>query len=249
MIAKLNIPSIGAICVCALLAFTTEVRGQQNRLLLITGTSSTRVQQQAEKPSEDLSPETASEQSPPDPEQFSSRADDPLMDRSAQDKDSAMDRLKAMEDLDDLGDFDDEYDSDEPQARPVTQWSLKPMTSLRAGLGASSTKLPADQSFQLTARPLQSLATSEKLFAWAAPEIRYQPLLFEDVALERYGQTRGFYRQPVYSAAHFLKSAVLLPYNSFYDPVDSCDYPLGYCRPGDAVPCVKQRVMLRGPRR
>jgi len=234
MFAKINFSWLVALCFCVLVS-SAEVRAQESRLILITGASTVRAQQmdQVEKPGEEPQAEELTDQSPPNPNRTKSDVQS-LLDSDTED----------LDDMDDLDDFDDE-----PPIRPVTQWNLKPMTSLRAGLSSTSTKIPSDQSHQLTTRPMQPLAASEKLFAWAAPELRYQPLLFEDVALERYGQTRGMYKQPFFSAAHYLKSAFFLPLNSMYEPLDTCDYPLGYCRPGDPVPCVKQSVRLRGPRR
>lgn len=83
-----------------------------------------------------------------------------------------------------------------------------------------------------------------KIFAWVAPDIRYQPLYFENVALERYGQTSGPRSEYLSSTANFFTSAVLLPYHMRRDAPASCDYPLGFCRPGDVVPCSKQRQLF-----
>ncbi|MGI9497988.1 MAG: hypothetical protein ACR2NK_18170 [Mariniblastus sp.] len=83
-----------------------------------------------------------------------------------------------------------------------------------------------------------------KIFAWVAPDIRYQPLYFEDVALERYGQTSGERIESLRSTANFFTSAVLLPYHMRRDAPASCDYPLGFCRPGDVAPCTKQRQLF-----
>ena len=82
-----------------------------------------------------------------------------------------------------------------------------------------------------------------KVFAWVAPDIRYQPLYFEDVALERYGQTSGECAKSLRSTANFFTSALLLPYHMRRDSPASCDYPLGFCRPGDVVPCTNQRQL------
>lgn len=230
MPGKLNIL---VLCVCSLIFAAATNAQESRRLILITGAPSAPIQnlEQTQKPAEDLGQEDVSDDVP-----LVEEVEDPLLDELGDDTDR---------DLDDLEDFD----SDDPDPQPMTQWSLKPMTSLRASLSPTSVKIPADQSWQLTSRPMQPWASSEKVFAWSAPGIRYNPLIFEDVALERYGQTRGLYKQPFFSAAHYLKSAFLLPYNSLIDPVDTCDYPLGYCRPGDQVPCVKQQVLLRTPNR
>lgn len=150
------------------------------------------------------------------------------------------------DDLDSLRDDLDDDSFDPARAKTITTWNQKPMTSLKLGLTEIGVKTPDDSSWQLTSRT-SSLAFSQKTFAWAAPEIRYQPLFFEDVALERYGQTKGLYRQPIASSIRFLANAALLPYTSLHDPIDSCDYPLGYCRPGDSVSCVKQRHFFESP--
>ncbi|QEG21389.1 hypothetical protein [Mariniblastus fucicola] len=144
---------------------------------------------------------------------------------------------------------DDETDDDiEPRrSPPMTTWNLKPMSSIVPGIRPVDGKSPADQSWQLTSRSTTPIASSDKLFAWAAPDITYKPLYFEDVALERYGQTRGFIRQPFVSGFHFLKSATFLPYYSLYDPINSCDGPLGYCRPGECVNCVKSKHYFGNP--
>lgn len=148
-----------------------------------------------------------------------------------------------LEELDDDR-FDEE---DSPPARPMTTWNLKPMSSISPGMRPVKGASPADQSWQLTSRGTMPLANSQKLFAWAAPDIKYNPLYFEDVALERYGQTRGVFRQPFASGLHFLKSATFLPYYTLYDPINACDGPLGYCRPGVRVNCASQKHYFGNP--
>ncbi len=72
-----------------------------------------------------------------------------------------------------------------------------------------------------------------KLSNWQSPNIRYQPLYFEQANLERYGVETRF---PVaHSGVHFFTSAVMLPYqmgvNHPCDPV----YPMGMDRPGNCT--------------
>ena len=164
-------------------------------------------------------------------------------------KDMELDDFKDLDDEDDrlLDDVDDDDFDSTPPVAPMTNWTLKPMSSITPGMRPTNGKSPADLSGQLTNRSSLPSVNSDKLFAWAAPNITYNPLYFEDVALERYGQTRGFVKQPYFSAVRFLKSATLLPYNSFYDPIDSCDGPLGYCRPGDRVNCVRPKHFFGNP--
>lgn len=130
---------------------------------------------------------------------------------------------------------------------PETEWELKPMSSITPRIRSNSGMVPEDRSPRLTNLGTTPLSASYKVFAWAAPNINYEPLFFEDVALERYGQSRGLFRQPFTSAVHYLKSATLIPYTSFYDPIDSCDYPLGYARPGDCTDCIKEKHFFGNP--
>ena len=82
---------------------------------------------------------------------------------------------------------------------------------------------------------------SVKVFAWEAPNIRYQPLYFEDVVLERYGQTQPDFRQSIRSAILFGAQYAGLPLQTWETNPKSCDHPLGYCRPGTCVPQTTQR--------
>lgn len=88
---------------------------------------------------------------------------------------------------------------------------------------------------------------SDKVFAWTAPDIKYQPLYFEDVRLERYGQTAGPVKEVVQSAAHFLGCSLILPLNMMHEPAQSCDTPLGYCRPGNVNPYITKRLWYGAP--
>jgi len=80
-------------------------------------------------------------------------------------------------------------------------------------------------------------------YCWSAANIRYQPLYFEDVTLERYGQTKGCTRQPWVSAVHFFSSAALLPINIIREHPYSCQFPLGYSLPGGRTPTLRERLI------
>ena len=137
------------------------------------------------------------------------------------------------DDLDDL-DLDDE-DRPQRQDRKFGVWPKKTMQEVRVDVRDSSGDVPEDESSVLNTssqRYFGSEGNTEKVFAWAAPNIRYQPLYFEDVALERYGQTKGLVKQPIVSAYKFLRDGALLPFNAKIDNPYSCDSPLGFCRPG-----------------
>ncbi len=143
-------------------------------------------------------------------------------------------------DLDgDAGDRDEEDEQDmEDQAAPRPKfgvWPRKSIQEVRVNPIEYSDDVPADQSkslFESSKRFGGDIAATEKVYAWAAPNIRYQPLYFEDVSLERYGQTKGLVKQPFVSAGKFLADGLLLwPRANRIHP-KSCDSPLGFCRPG-----------------
>lgn len=179
-------------------------------------------------------------------------------DRSLDEEDKEEDPDDMDDDLDDLDDMDDDLDdldddvddvddTDEPK---VGSMPINTDTRfLRVNITETNAEAPTDQSDELVSRYLgtASILPSEKIFAWAAPDISYQPLYFEDVAHERYGQTpEGCeLRQTVLSAAHFFGSAALLPYKLVDQHRHSCDGPLGFCRPGSDSPFVRQKLIVR----
>jgi hypothetical protein len=100
---------------------------------------------------------------------------------------------------------------------------------------------PKPQDLTIGKRELAELANYPGTFPyrvamWCAPNIRYQPLYFEDVALERNGYHYGNLLQPAASAAHFGGSLILFPFNMLREHPDDCTYPLGFCRPGTLSP-------------
>ena len=175
--------------------------------------------------------------------------------RSSQEKDESElngSQNKDEEDDEDLDldlDLEPLEDEQQPTFQPFGEWPRKSIREISLNVRDTNTELPEDQSYQLQSSYRSGwtqFAARPKVFAWAAPNIRYQPLYFEDVALERYGQTFdcerfGLQKQELSSFAHFFKSAFLLPYHMRFDHPKSCDSPLGYCRPGNAVPYVRQR--------
>jgi len=136
-------------------------------------------------------------------------------------------------------------DSEKTPERPeFGAWPRKGIRGINVDIRETSQQTPEDRSGQLLNSDGVSWSqfnSTPKVFAWAAPNIRYQPLYFEDVALERYGQTPGIYRQPIASGIHFFKSYALLSHQIHHDAPRSCDYPLGFCRPGNSAPYTIQR--------
>ena len=133
------------------------------------------------------------------------------------------------------------------ERRDPTADLMRPITEVSIDIRHSDKKIPFDRSVELqnyVTRDWTSFAMPELAFLWQSPDIRYQQLYFENVSLERYGQTVAPYRQVYRSGAHFFCSVVLLPYHMIVDPSKSCDTPLGYCRPGNNVPWVHQRQLF-----
>jgi hypothetical protein len=242
-----RLPSIAALAIVCQLFAVAECDAQQNeQSLFVIKTPSVEKSGYGQRPAAiNATPISyqAQESTPREDEGPEPVPDEPNL--------SDLEGLDANEDLDiDEDDdrlLDDDMEDEEPAAREMTQWNLKPISSIVPSLRLANGKSPADQSWQLTSRNSAPIGNSDKLFAWAAPNISYKPLYFEDVALERYGQTKGLFRQPFVSGIHYLKSAAMLPYFSLYDPVNSCDGPLGYCRPGQKVNCVTQKHYFGNP--
>jgi hypothetical protein len=85
-------------------------------------------------------------------------------------------------------------------------------------------------------------------FTWKASALCHKPLYFEERQLERYGHTTGPFVQPVLSGAHFFLNVAVVPYKMGINPLNECQYSLGYYRPGSCAPWLLPPVpiSLRG---
>ena len=81
-------------------------------------------------------------------------------------------------------------------------------------------------------------------FTWTASSLCHKPLYFENQQLERYGHTHGPILQPIHSTAHFFVSLATLPYQSAIHPPTECQYALGYYRPGNCAPWLKDPIPI-----
>jgi hypothetical protein len=79
---------------------------------------------------------------------------------------------------------------------------------------------------------------------WKASALCHKTLFFENVQLERYGHSHGPFLQPIASTGHFFASLFFLPYQSGIHPANECQYALGYYRPGDCAPWLKDPVPI-----
>jgi len=82
-------------------------------------------------------------------------------------------------------------------------------------------------------------------FAWHASGLAHRPTYFEDLNLERYGNSVCPVLQPAISGARFAAAAALLPYNMTVHRPRECIYMLGYCRPGNKAPNLAYRPPLQ----
>lgn len=161
----------------------------------------------------------------------------------------------SRQELDDDGDpdeLDPDFEPDQLPTRPMFgNWPKKGIRGITIDIRETNSNAPEDLSQQLLdSNPSDwtQFHPQQKVFAWAAPDIRYQPLYFEDVALERYGTTAGPYHQSLISAFYFFTDFVLLPHKFRHDCPSSCDHPLGFCRPGNTTPYSLQRHYFGRPR-
>lgn len=94
----------------------------------------------------------------------------------------------------------------------------------------------------LSTEQYKGRAFPDRVFAWEASNLHYNPLYFEDTDLERYGHTYPFLIQPFASVGQFGAQLVGLPYQMTIDPVHERIYPLGYYQPGDAAPYLHYQI-------
>ena len=109
--------------------------------------------------------------------------------------------------------------------------------------GYLSQKSPGDgyapsspKELKLEGQPFQERMFAESLFVWEPSNIFYNPLYFEDAALERYGHTHHGLLQPFVSTGKFGIRLLGLPYQMHFHPIHSKVYPLGWYRPGEYAP-------------
>ena len=135
-----------------------------------------------------------------------------------------------------FGDYDPDPDPDDPCRylcpRPA---GCPPAEGEEAALCPEVTPLSTEPYAPRPVLPVQ--------YRWAASNITYNPLYFQDVSLERYGHNHGLL-QPVVSVAKFGGQVIGLPYQMALDPPCKCETPLGYYRPGDCAPKLCYQIPL-----
>jgi hypothetical protein len=121
---------------------------------------------------------------------------------------------------------------------------FKPMDQIRAGLQLEGKQLPPDCSeglFQDGTAPAPRIDAIRE-FHWEPMNFFHHPLYFDDVPLERYGQSVCPTFQPVISGARFFITFPALPYKMGVDRPHDCVTPLGLYRPGSCAPCMREAL-------
>lgn len=123
---------------------------------------------------------------------------------------------------------------------------FRPLTEIRAGLQITLADIPTDCSTELFGAPRPGNAKYGSLatFYWRPANFFHQPLYFDDVPLERYGQSVCPHLQPVISGARFFITLPAVPYKMGVDHPCECVTILGKYRPGNCNPCVKEKLPL-----
>ncbi len=130
-----------------------------------------------------------------------------------------------------------------PQPEEVEKVLYKPLGQIRTDARPSQGPLPMDCTGDLFRRgPLDTRTWGCTQYRWVAPEVSHQPLYFDDVPLERYGQSACPLAQPLISGVRFYSTFPLMPYKLLVDlpwePVSN----LGVYRAGSDVPCTRETL-------
>lgn len=137
----------------------------------------------------------------------------------------------------------------EPQFDPcetVTDGSaFKPLSAIKSMLPDDGKRLPQDCSTKHFTQQLpgtESRFHRDVAFHWQPTDFFHMPAYFDDVPLERYGQSRWPCLQPAVSGAKFLLQVPAVPYKIGVNRPHECITTLGHRPPGDCVPCIRQRL-------
>lgn len=79
-------------------------------------------------------------------------------------------------------------------------------------------------------------------FHWEPTNFFHMPTYFDDVPLERYGQTWNAHLQPAVSGAKFVLQIPAWPYKMGVDRPHACVTTLGHQPPGNCLPCMRQTL-------
>jgi hypothetical protein len=127
------------------------------------------------------------------------------------------------------------------------EW-LRPLDQIDVSNPVTPGRMPPDGSEELFSQMAEDGAEvtrpdwPQQVLTWVPSAMVHQPLYFDDVPLERYGQTRHPLFQPLVSGARFFGTFPVMPYKIGVDHPYDLISTLGYYRPGSPAPCVHQTV-------
>ena len=135
----------------------------------------------------------------------------------------------------------DQADIDCPPPE-AAQSQFRDLSEITVGMQLEGKTLPPDCSQNVFQGEQASVPLRDTFvnFQWAPMNFFHRPLYFEDVPLERYGQSVCPHWQPVISGGRFFLTLPILPYKMGADHPHECVTTLGYRRPGICAPCVMQ---------
>jgi len=117
------------------------------------------------------------------------------------------------------------------------------LATIRVTAAPPSGFVPPSHPYETAEHALRP-ATSRQadvVVAWRAPNMQHRGVYFEDLPLERYGQTVPVI-QPVLSYGRFVGDAILLPYKMGVDPARDVSYDVGLPRPGSPTPPLREHL-------
>ncbi|MHB8864881.1 MAG: hypothetical protein ACYC6N_20940 [Pirellulaceae bacterium] len=120
-----------------------------------------------------------------------------------------------------------------------------PDIKLRAGLRPADVSQDVIDSREVPSTVFRGDEWLPIQYSWVASDLRHRPLYFEDVMLERHGQTRRPLVQPWASGARFFLTFPVLPYAMTVNPPCRAQSTLGHYRPGRIAPLLLQRPPLQ----
>jgi hypothetical protein len=132
-----------------------------------------------------------------------------------------------------------------PTPEQLSEW-FKPLNQIKLRSRPVDGRMPIDCSTQLFYTPTGQAASvperhwANSEFNWVASNLAAQPAYWDDVPLERYGQSVCPLAQPGISGVKFFLTFPIIPYKIGVDRTHDLIYTLGYYRPGSPTPPVRQ---------
>ena len=136
-------------------------------------------------------------------------------------------------------------DVDEATLQKLIQSRVRSINEIPVNLTPPEGPLPVNYSRLVFQQSSDSYANRQWAmldFHWQPSELVFQPPYWDDVPLERYGQTISPHWQPIISGGKFFLTFPIIPYKIGIDRTHDHISTLGYYRPGSTAPCVRQRL-------